>query len=92
MHGHNISTTRFKKQSLNDLKRGVDCSEGLQCPTFNNVSRVSETGKKITEENFVLESSLETNESARYMDSTQEEQAIYNLIHTQGEISLQDRY
>lgn len=48
--------------------------------------------KKITEENFVLESSLETNESARYMDSTQEEQAIYNLVHTQGEISLQDRY
>lgn len=48
--------------------------------------------KKITEENFVLESSLETNESPRYMDSTQEEQTIYNLVHTQGEISLQDRY
>lgn len=88
MHGHNISTTRFKKQSLNDLKRGVDCNVRLLIMYRESLRQE----KKITEENFVLESSLETNESARYMDSTQEEQAIYNLDHTQGEISLQDRY
>lgn len=47
MHCHNISTTRFKKQSLNDLKRGVDCSVRLLIMYRESLRQEKKTLKKI---------------------------------------------